>query len=278
MTPSESPDRPAPIAAIRAEPIRLRIDLAYVGTRFHGWQEQADGLRTVQGELRACLERLLGHGGGLTGAGRTDTGVHARGQVAHLTVHGRYEANRVVRALAAMVPDDIEIGRVREVASDFDARYSATARRYSYHLLLRRDLFQPHAYYVRRPLARTAMDSGAALLLGRHDFTSFCKQRSLRRNNHCRMEVCRFEWREDSAIFHVRADRFLHNMVRNLVGTLLDVGTGVRPPEAVAEILAARDRSRAGRTAPAHGLFLEEVIYPDGFDAPDHRFTEGESL
>jgi tRNA pseudouridine38-40 synthase len=257
-------------------PIRLRVDLAYVGTGFHGWQEQAAPLRTVQGELRVCLERLLGHGGGLTGAGRTDTGVHARGQVCHLTVRGPREANRVLRALAAVVPEDIEIEKVRRVSHHFNARYSATARRYSYHLQFQRDLFRPYAHYVPWTLDRSAMDQAAQQLLGRHDFTSFCKKTSLRRNNDCQIDVCRFDWRDDSAIFHVRANRFLHNMVRNMVGTLLDVGTGVRAPEAIASILTACDRSRAGRTAPARGLFLEEVIYPIECDDPDFRPSEGE--
>lgn len=264
-------------SAESAIPIRLRVDLAYVGTRFHGWQEQSGGVRTVQGEIRACLERLLGQSVNVTGAGRTDAGVHARGQVCHLTVHGRSEANRVVRALAALVPEDIEIGAIREVSPDFDARFSALARRYSYHLQLRRDLFRPYAYHVARPLDCGAMDRAAPALLGSHDFTSFCKKSSLQRNNACRVEVCRFDWSADSAIFHVRADRFLHNMVRNMVGTLLAVGTGHRPPEAVAAILAARDRAQAGRTAPAHGLFLEEVVYPGELNDPHYRLSEGES-
>lgn len=243
--------------------IRLRLDVSYVGSEFHGWQIQND-LRTVQGELRNNLSRLLGRIVTPVGAGRTDSGVHARGQVAHLTVASAEEAVRVTNALPAMVPDDIGITAVRRVSPDFNACFSAVARRYSYSLLEVRDIFRPFSWRIYRPLDRRTMNRAAADLKGSHDFSSFCKTRSLKADgNVCHVDLCNFDWTGDSAIFHVRANRFLHHMVRNLVGTLVAIGHGTLPADCIPAILAARDRNAAGKRAPAHGLFMEEVYYPD---------------
>jgi len=244
---------------------RVRLDLAYVGTGFHGWQIQP-GLRTVQGELAACLEALLGRPCRPTGAGRTDTGVHARGQVAHVTLATAAEVARIVRSLPRMAPADIHIHGAREVALEFDARLSATGRRYSYHLLWRRNLFRPFAFHVRWPLDAARIDRACAHLRGTHDFSSLCRTASLKDDNRCTVDLCELEWGDDGGIFHVRANRFLHNMVRNLVALLVDIGRGARDPDEIPEILAARDRARAAGRAPAHGLFLEEVTYPGGYE------------
>ena len=244
--------------------IRLRIDLAYVGTDFFGWQIQPDR-RTVQGDLAAGLERLLGRPCRPKGAGRTDTGVHALGQVAHATVDDEDEAARVIRALPGVMPPDIQIHRVCRAPNDFHAIASATARRYAYHLFCGRDIFRPHCWQVAEDLDRAAMDRAAAGLVTTADFSSFCKTSSLKDDgNVCAVSHCAFEWSDDSAIFHVRADRFLHHMVRNMVGTLVDIGRG-RLKRTSEEILAARDRTCAGGMAPAAGLFLAEVFYPDEF-------------
>jgi tRNA pseudouridine38-40 synthase len=266
--------------------IRLRLDLAYVGREFHGWQIQPDA-RSVQGELRDCLTRLLGRPAVPVAAGRTDAGVHARGQVAHLSVDSADEMDRVCRALPRMVPEDIQIRDVRRVAPAFNARHSAVGRRYSYRILLASDIFNPHAWYVYRTLDRGAMDQAAAAFLGSHDFSSFCKAKSLKADhNLCHVTHCKFDWREDSAIFHVRANRFLHHMVRNMVGAMVEIGWGERPRDDIPRVLAALSRSESGRMAPARGLFLEEVYYPEqlmdpGFvpaDAPDpDRPIQGES-
>jgi tRNA pseudouridine38-40 synthase len=242
-------------------PPRVRIDLAYVGTGFHGWQVQP-ALRTVQGELAAMLERLLARPCLPTGAGRTDTGVHARGQVAHAELRDQREVARVCGALAKLAPDDIQITAVREVSPAFNARLTATARRYAYKLALHRDIFAPHAFVVPWRLDRDAMDAACGPLLGTHDFSSFCKAGSLKDDNTCRVDLCELEWHDQGGIFHIRADRFLHHMVRNLVGLLLEVGRGAVAADDVDRILAARDRREAGMMAPAHGLFLEEVAYP----------------
>lgn len=248
---------------------RLRLDLAYVGCDFHGWQVQPYQ-RTVQGELGDCLKRLLGRTVLPVGAGRTDAGVHAHGQVAHLSVASVAEAERVERALAGMVPDDIAVRAVRRVSPAFNACMSATARRYSYHLLLGRDIFRPHCWQLAKNLDRSALDQAAAALAGQHDFTSFCKARSLKEdNNTCLVDLCAFEWHNDSAILHVKANRFLHHMVRNMVGTLVEIGRGRREASDIPRILDARRRSAAGRMAPPRGLFLEHVDYPPQLMDPD---------
>jgi tRNA pseudouridine38-40 synthase len=251
-----------------SEVFRLRLDLAYVGADFHGWQIQPDA-RTVQGEMRRSLTRLLDRDAIPVAAGRTDAGVHARGQVAHLTVATQEEVDRVARALPGMMPDDIDIRQVRRVSPSFNARHSAIARRYSYQIIQERDIFRPHASYVFRPLDRQSMDEAAADFRGSHDFTSFCKARSLKANhNLCDVSHCAFDWRGDSAIFQVQANRFLHHMVRIMVGTLVEIGRCERDKGDIPGILAARSRSASGRMAPPQGLFLEEVYYPEQFLDP----------
>ncbi len=267
-------------SARRFDGVRLRLDIAYVGREFHGWQIQPE-LRTVQGELRHYLTRLLGRDAIPVAAGRTDAGVHARGQVAHLTVRDEREVERVERALDRMCAGDLEVSRVRRVSPDFNARFSATARRYSYHLIQTRDIFRPHVWHVYRELDRAAMEQAVGHFLGRHDFATFCKASSRKENNECDVSLCTFEWSGDSAIFHVKANRFLHHMVRNLVGLLVEIGCGEWQPEQVPALLAAQNRSDIGRMAPAHGLFLEEVDYPDCCLDPawrDPRFTNAEPL
>jgi tRNA pseudouridine38-40 synthase len=264
------------------EVFRVRLDLAYVGGEFHGWQIQPDA-RTVQGEIKESLTRLLGREVVPVAAGRTDAGVNARGQVAHLTVASAEEVQRVARALPAMMPADIHIHRVCRVSPSFNARVSATARRYSYRILMERNIFDPLAWYIYRPLDRQAMTGAAEAFAGSHDFTSFCKAKSLKEDhNLCHLSHCAFDWRDDSAIFHVRANRFLHHMVRNMVGTLVEIGRGERATDDIPRVLAARSRSACGRMAPPQGLFLEEVYYPEqlldpGYVDPDHTDFTAES-
>jgi tRNA pseudouridine38-40 synthase len=174
------------------------------------------------------------------------------------------EAERVGRALPRMCDGDVQVKRVRQVSMDFNARFSATARRYSYHLSQSRDIFRPHVWYTYQPLDQEAMNRAARDFAGAHDFTSFCKAKSLKEaGNVCDVSLCAFEWSGDSAIFHVKANRFLHHMVRNMVGLLVEIGRAERGAEEVPQILADCRRSAGGRMAPAQGLFLEEVDYPD---------------
>lgn len=255
--------------------MRLRIDLAYDGTAFHGWARQPT-LRSVQGELEDALDTVLrSPGNRLTVAGRTDTGVHARGQVAHLDVEEavlRSAAGRdadpfeaLLRRVNGVVGPDVRLHRVTEAPAGFDARFSPLWRRYAYRVADKPDLVDPltrgHVLAWPRPLDLEAMNQAAALLVGMNDFASFCKRREGATTIRVLTEL-RWERVDGIATATVRADAFCHNMVRSLVGCMLAVGEGRRPPHWAGEILAARSRDGGVVVVHPHGLTLEEVGYP----------------
>lgn len=259
--------------------MRLRIHLAYDGTDFSGWATQPR-LRTVQGTLEAALATTLRvPGARVVVAGRTDTGVHARGQVVHLDIEestlvdsaGRSPdapTDALLRRLNGILPGDIRVHRVTEAEVGFDARFSAIWRRYSYRVADRPDLVDPltrrHVLAWPRPLDLDAMNEAAQLLLGLRDFASFCKKREGATTVRTLLEL---SWRRDPAGVveaRVEADAFCHNMVRSLVGCLLTVGDGRREPTWAAEVMRAARRDPAVAVVQAHGLCLEEVGYPAG--------------
>lgn len=257
--------------------VRLRMDLAYDGAPFHGFARQPD-VPTVQGTLERVLGRLLGQAIRVVGAGRTDAGVHADGQVVHLDVDTSVaRADRAVRELTAlrrrldrMVGHPITIWHLRRVPEDFHARFSATERGYRYrladsdalHPLLRFDTWHVGVELKTRP-----MQQAADHLLGEHDFASFCRRseggHTVRQLEAVGVERVR-PGRIDVAF---RAPAFCHQQVRSVVGCLLEVGRGRREPGWLGEVLAARSRAAASRVAPAHGLTLESVKYGRRFPA-----------
>jgi tRNA pseudouridine38-40 synthase len=246
--------------------VRLRLDLAYDGTDFHGWATQPS-LRTVQGELEAAVAMVLRTGPvGVTCAGRTDTGVHARGQVVHLDVEDVVEPERLVRRLNGILSADVRVRRAVAAAPGFDARFGALWRRYAYRIADRAEAVDPltrgHVLAWARPLHVEAMNTASALLLGRHDFASFCKQREGATTIRTLEEL--YWVREESGILvgTVRADAFCHSMVRSLVGCLITVGEGRQPVEWAGQILSAEERNPSVAVVHAHGLTLEEVAYP----------------
>ena len=257
--------------------MRLRIDLAYDGTEFHGWATQP-GLRTVQETVETALAQALRvEGVRVTCAGRTDTGVHARGQVSHLDIDeevlaasaGRSKvapSDALLRRLNGILPEDVRVRRVAEAAPGFDARFSARWRRYAYRIADTPALLDPlRRRFVLgwpRELDLAAMNEAAAALTGEHDFASFCRRRegatTIRR-------LIELSWSRDPqglAVATVRADAFCHNMVRALVGCLITVGEGRRPPGWAYDVLAAGVRDPAVTVVHPHGLTLEEVDYP----------------
>jgi tRNA pseudouridine38-40 synthase len=257
-------------------PVRLRIDLAYDGSGFSGWAAQP-GRRTVQDVLATALGRVLRLPAPaaplvLTAAGRTDAGVHARGQVAHADVPaGAWTAvQRPLDRLAAVLPADVRVHAVGPAPDGFDARFSALWRRYSYRVcddLARADPLRRHeTLWSFRRLDLAAMNEAAGSLVGEHDFAAFCR----RREGATTVRALRvLDWRRDAdgvAVATVVADAFCHNMVRALVGALLAVGEGRRPAGWPAEVLAAAVRDPAVRVVPPHGLCLEEVGYPPPAD------------
>jgi len=245
--------------------VRLRIDLAYDGTDFHGWAAQP-GLRTVQGELTAALATVLRVPSvEVVCAGRTDAGVHARGQVAHCDVDAGTDG--LLRRVNGVLPADARVRRVGAAPDGFDARFSALRRRYAYRVADAAETVDPltrrHVLTWPRPLDLDAMNQAAHALLGLHDFAAFCKRREGATTIRTLQEL---HWARDDAgvaVATVVADAFCHSMVRSLVGCLLAIGEGRRPPKWAAEILAGRERDPGVAVVHAHGLTLEEVVYPD---------------
>lgn len=244
----------------------IALVVEYDGTGYHGFQRQTS-LPTIAGELESALTVMCGHEVSVVGAGRTDAGVHATGQVVSFETESDARVERMPIALSSMLRDKrIAVLRAVERPVGFSARHDALARTYLYRILNRvapSPLHEHRAFFVRSRLDIDGMTVAARPLLGEHDFTSFCAQlpergRPLRSIE--RLELLR---RGDFVDLEVTADSFLHQMVRIIVGTLVEVGRGKRPPQDVAAILAARDRARAGVTAPAHGLYLTGVRYRD---------------
>lgn len=260
--------------------MRLRIDLAYDGAGFHGWARQP-GLRTVQGDLEQALDTVLRTTGtSLTVAGRTDTGVHARAQVAHVDLEaallvaaaGRGDVlpeEALLRRLNGILAPDLRIHRVAEAPSGFDARFSAVWRRYTYRVADDPAVVDPlvrgQVLAWPRPLDLAPMNEAAALLLGEHDFGAFCRRREGATTIRSLLDL---GWTRVDGVAEatVRADAFCHHMVRSLVGCLLAVGEGRREPAWVGEVLAARARDPAVTVVQAHGLTLEEIAYPPDED------------
>ena len=246
--------------------MRIRLDLAYDGTAFHGWAAQP-GLRTVQGELQSALATILRVGSvSVVCAGRTDAGVHARGQVVHLDVEGAPEPERLVRRLNGVLAADVRVRRAVVAPEGFDARFGALWRRYAYRIADTPAAVDPlsraHVLTWPRPLDERAMNAASLLLVGRHDFASFCKQREGATTIRTLEQL---SWaRDDSGVLvgTVVADAFCHSMVRALVGCLIAVGEGRQPVDWADEILRAELRNPAVAVVHAHGLTLEEVGYP----------------
>lgn len=250
--------------------MRVALGIEYDGSRFLGWQTQPDG-GAVQDSLEPALCAIAAEPVAVTCAGRTDRGVHAREQVVHFDTRARRPSSAWVRGVNATLPESVAVLWAREVPSDFHARYSARARVYRYVLLnrpVRPALAARHAGWFHAPLDLGAMRRAAALLVGEHDFSAFrsseCQAKSPVRTLHS-LEIDR---RGDRIDFLVRANAFLHHMVRNIVGTLVYVGKGRHAAEWAGEVLAARDRALAAPTFAAEGLYLERVEYEPRWGLP----------
>jgi tRNA pseudouridine38-40 synthase len=247
----------------------LKIVLAYDGSDFAGWQVQPDS-GTIQGTLASAIGRVTGEKVLPQGSGRTDAGVHALGQVATFTLESPIPAENLLKALNDVLPASIRVLEVSEVSPAFHARKSARAKTYRYRIY-RGAICPPflarYVWHHPYPLDESAMQRAAVLLVGEHDFTSFAAvdpERGKEENGVSNVRlVSASSWERDGEefIYTVRGSGFLHHMVRNLVGTLVLVGKGTLPPQDITRILEARDRSAAGATAPAHGLYLVSVEY-----------------
>jgi len=245
----------------------VQLVLHYDGAGFSGWQRQPDE-RTVQGVLEAAVSRLCGESLTVVGAGRTDAGVHARGQAAGVRVPEKWSALALRRSMNAILPDDVWIAAAFEMRDDFHPRYSATSRSYSYFVgtddFASSPFRRSHELVWRKALDMNRLIAAADAIRGEHSFRAFAvKGTAPERDDHrCTVSNAAWRSREGGLAFDITADRFLHHMVRFLVGTMLDVGESRREVSDMTDLLSKEDNSRVSPPAPPHALFLERVEYP----------------
>ncbi|MCL5040955.1 MAG: tRNA pseudouridine(38-40) synthase TruA [Gammaproteobacteria bacterium] len=251
---------------------RLAAGVEYRGTAYRGWQRQQPGVPSVQEAVEKALSRVANHPVTLFCAGRTDAGVHASGQVIHFDSDAQREPLNWIHGANANLPADISLSWVKKVPEDFHARFSASARRYRY--VIYNDPIRPahlahEVTWNYRPLDLERMQLAAEALLGQHDFSAFravaCQAKSPIKTIH-HLELVRFG---QFIVLDIRANAFLHHMVRNIAGVLMQIGCGEKPVAWAAEVLAGKDRRSGGLTAPGYGLYLVDVTYPQHFDLPE---------
>ena len=243
--------------------VRYFLEIAYNGSAYFGWQRQPDAI-SVQEKIEEALSKLVGKDILITGAGRTDTGVHAKQLFAHFDIHESLDVPHLKYRLNSFLPKDIAIRDLFQVSSEAHARFDAISREYEYHITFVKDPFHPNmAFYTHKRPNVALMNEGARALLNYEDFKCFSRTKTDVKTYHCKVQKAFWEETEDGLVFTIKADRFLRNMVRAIVGTLLDVGYGKINLEMFHQIIESKDRSRAGASAPAHGLFLTKVEYPE---------------
>lgn len=250
---------------------RVAACVEYRGTAYRGWQRQEEGVPSVQEAVEKALSRVANHPVQVACAGRTDAGVHASCQIIHFDSNARRQALNWIHGANANLPPDISLSWVKVVPMDFHARFSAMARRYRY--VIYNDPIRPahlahEVTWNYRPLDFERMQRASRALVGEHDFTSYraigCQAKSPVKTVH-HLELIRFG---RFIVLDIRANAFLHHMVRNIAGVLMQIGAGERPESWAAEVLQARDRREGGLTAPAYGLYLVDVTYPEQFELP----------
>ena len=246
-------------------PNRYFIKLAFNGKNYHGWQMQDNAL-TIQSVINNALSKLLGEEINITGCGRTDTGVHAKEFYAHFDTCKNFtndEKKRLIFKLNNFLPDDISIYEIINVKNNAHARFDAISRTYQYFISRQKDPFDNNfSYYVYGDINIDLMNEGAKILCEYEDFTSFSKLHSDVKTNNCKILNAKWVEREDKLIFTITADRFLRNMVRAIVGTLLDIGKKKISLKDFRKIIESKNRSDAGYSVPAKGLFLTKIEYP----------------
>ncbi len=264
------------------EEVRLKLTLHYDGSRFHGWQIQPR-VRTVQGELEAAVERLTGSRRTVTGSGRTDRGVHATGQVASVSLPERWTAAPFRKAMNALLPDDVWVADAEAVPAGFHPRFDAVARTYRYRLGTARDAWSPFhrpwLWALKDAPDPDVLERAAAALQGEHSFRAFAKSGQPERGDRCRVAEAVWEQEADrmGPVFRITADRYLHRMVRYLVGTMVEAGWGRRSPDDVGTLLKeAATGLETSPPAPPQGLYLVRVGYPHESEADPRRTDDTE--
>ena len=252
--------------------MRYFIQFSYFGKPYHGWQKQPNAI-TVQQVLDEALSTLLRHPIETLGAGRTDTGVHAKQMFAHFEADRIPEETNLVYRLNALLPEAIAVQNIFEVSDNAHARFDAIQRTYEYWVVQEKNPFSNDvAQYIKHPLNIAKMNEAAAVLLEFDDFECFSKSNSDVKTYRCAITKAVWESKCDKLVFTITADRFLRNMVRAIVGTLLEVGQGKRTVNAVKRIVNSKDRSEAGPSVPAKGLYLTSVLYPENILSGPKKF------
>ncbi|SDS07536.1 tRNA pseudouridine(38-40) synthase TruA [Winogradskyella sediminis] len=243
--------------------MRFFIELSYNGKAYHGWQNQPNAI-SVQEVLEKALSTLLNTDIAIMGAGRTDAGVHASQMFAHFDYDGDFKSIDIVYKLNSFLPKDIAVADVFKVQSDIHARFHATERTYHYKISTSKNVFDyDFAYQVQLPIDVEAMNEACKILFKYKDFQCFSKSNTDVKTYNCDIKEAYWTKQNEQLIFTITADRFLRNMVRAIVGTMLNVGLGKMKPETLHAIIASKNRSEAGFSVPAHGLYLVKIAYPE---------------
>lgn len=243
--------------------MRFFIELSYNGKAYHGWQNQPNAI-SVQEVLEKALSTILKTKIAILGAGRTDSGVHASQMFAHFDFRGDFESKDLVYKLNSFLPKDIAVTSVFKVKPEIHARFYATSRTYHYKISTSKNVFDyDFAYQVHLPLDIEAMNTACKILLQYKNFQCFSKVNTDVKTYNCDIKTAFWTQNADQLIFTITADRFLRNMVRAIVGTMINIGLGKMKPEDLHAIIASKSRSEAGFSVPAHGLYLVEIVYPE---------------
>jgi len=243
--------------------LRFFIELSYNGKAYHGWQNQPNAI-SVQEVLEKALSTILKTKIAIVGAGRTDSGVHASQMFAHFDFQGDFESKDLVYKLNSFLPKDIAVTSVFEVKPEIHARFYASSRTYHYKISTSKNVFDyDFAYQVHMPLDIEAMNVACKILLQYKNFQCFSKVNTDVKTYNCDIKTAFWTQNADQLIFTITADRFLRNMVRAIVGTMINIGLGKMKPEDLHGIIASKNRSEAGFSVPAHGLYLVEIVYPE---------------
>ncbi len=251
---------------------RIALGVEYIGTAYSGWQSQHfDQLPTIQDQVEKAIAKVANHPVQVICAGRTDAGVHAKGQVVHFETSAQRAEHNWILGINSNLPPDISVHWAKQMPEDFHARFSAIARQYQYCIYnhpFRSALYYRRATWIYLPLDIHQMQKATQYFIGEHDFTSFRAQYCQAKSPTRTIESMNIEQHDDLIILTIKANAFLHHMVRNIVGVLLPIGRGEKNPEWVEDVINAHDRKAAGVTAPADGLYLKRVFYPDKFNVP----------
>ena len=247
----------------RKRSLRYFIELSYFGKAYHGWQNQPDSI-TVQEVLEKNLSKVLGSKIDIVGAGRTDAGVHAKQMFAHFDTTKDIDADLLKYKLNSMLPKDVAISEIFQVQEDAHARFDAVSRSYEYHIVQEKDPFEKDlAWFLKHDLDIGKMNNAAQALYDYSNFKSFSKSRTDVKTYNCRIDHAIWEVKNNKLVFHITADRFLRNMVRAVVGTLLEIGQNKYPVSHIHEVIKSEDRGMAGTSVPAKGLYLTRIMYPE---------------